>query len=210
MGTDFEALATLSPSGIAMTTKAFLAATAALLTACTSTPGDRGAAAPASPAATLATFQGPIQMPSVHGLIGRREALGLTSQQVNALDSIGIALTAANRPVEARLEEQGSRSRTSNWWAAVAPIYAELSANNKRAMEGVRSTLSAEQRTQVCRIQSGIAKGEEDEWRRRRALNSRRGAPNSRRQRMAIAADSALRASARTWAWCTPDGGVRS
>lgn len=118
--------------------------------------GDRG-----GPFAADSAFRR-ADAPPVLGIIGYRERLGLTSQQVVALDSINDALRMQVQPLRDRLvflrDSFGGRNGAMNgaerraFWTASQPMVEEMRTHNQRAAAAVHETLTPAQRTTVCEI----------------------------------------------------------
>ncbi len=161
------------------------------------------------------------QMPSILALIGERERLKLTSQQVTALDSIAEAARAQNRPLTDTLRSltnSGSggpirQPRGEFQTRRFIPILHRMGENNDRALEGVRTVLTAEQRTAVCTM---VAEQREQRGDRRRGGLSGGGRGQRRGMRgegFPVYGDSIEGRSGRKtggWPWCTPPRAVRT
>lgn len=115
-----------------------------------------------------------VPTPPVYALIGERQELSLTSAQVTALDSIGVALAASNSPALTQiqaLQPSGGFRRTSAADVEKArPLIDSIRENNRRAQEAVRVLLTEQQRTDVCRMYAP------DRAERRRRENAQRQA----------------------------------
>jgi hypothetical protein len=106
---------------------------------------------------TMAAYRG-AQMPSVYALLGRREQLKLTSQQVTAIDSIAEALSDTNRVLTTQLRQvSGSRPggpvrrpRSEEQEDRFVPVLERIGENNRRAQEAIGRVLTAEQRDTLC------------------------------------------------------------
>ncbi|MBW3569544.1 MAG: hypothetical protein KY467_00420 [Gemmatimonadetes bacterium] len=139
--------------------------------------------------------------PSVYGLIGERQRLGLTGEQVTRLDSIAIVLAAANDSLRRSVREawDGDRPRRgAERWDRTRPALVQIARNNRAAGVLVQNTLTEEQRRIACEIQ--------EEVRARRPEPVRLAPRGSRRiggRRSNPAADSAaMRPPADGWPWC--------
>jgi hypothetical protein len=86
----------------------------------------------------------------VYALIGLRQDLGLTSEQVVALDSIGLQLQQRNTPIARRLPAPGARPERGQQVDTVA--LRQLRENRRAAAVEVQQVLSEEQQTRVCEI----------------------------------------------------------
>jgi hypothetical protein len=100
-------------------------------------------------------------VPPIYSLLGQREALALSSDQIAALDSIGMWLESANRPLIDEVFDRGVRrdpdpilregdpprlSREGR------PMLVDLAENNEAAEAGVGAVLTADQRGSVCAL----------------------------------------------------------
>lgn len=114
--------------------------------------------APPPPAPTAAGA--PIAFPSIFALLGDRQRLELTSEQVTALDSINSWLTAANREFleTATPEMRGEPERDARGRelppSRISPQDSEalggMADNIIRAAEGVERLLTPDQRSRIC------------------------------------------------------------
>lgn len=164
------------------------------LAACTS------ASAPAGPPPSLVTPL-MLQPPPVYALLGYRERLQLSSEQINGLDSIAVNLKEENDELIDELEERSSLTRNQS--ALIVdeegrPILEQIRDNNREAAEAVGRLLTSEQQTTACDI-----------FRMDRRERGRRERPRIRGADQA-AADSIWRSlEARTWPWCASAGNDR-
>ncbi|MDP9349866.1 MAG: hypothetical protein M3P24_12120, partial [Gemmatimonadota bacterium] len=104
--------------------------------------------------------------PRVYSLIGERAALGLTSQQVTVLDSLGTAHQQQNAPLLARVRElrgeESGRPRTDpETNAQVRPLLVQIRDNNQAAYDRVRAILTDEQERRVCDLTADARREEE-------------------------------------------------
>jgi Spy/CpxP family protein refolding chaperone len=147
-----------------------------------------------APAAGPEAFVQPTHLP-IYALLGFRQELNLTSQQVEALDSIAQQLQERNRGPAQRLPAPGAYDpRVEIDTAAVR----EIRTNRQVAAEAVRDVLSPEQQQRVCEIYA----------RRQTQLRDGRGAPPAARQQprragQGRAAQQPVRVGP-TWPWCSP------
>jgi hypothetical protein len=137
-----------------------------------------------------------LQPPPIYSLFGYRESLGLTSEQVESLDSIARAVKERNDPVvdslRAIADSRSGRSRGIILINDVTrPMLERVGANNREAAEEVQEILTETQEREVCELV--------DERVRERERNDR-----SDRQRQEVARrDSALfMPLLGTWPWC--------
>jgi hypothetical protein len=158
-----------------------------VVAACGSAPP---AAAPLPDGAPVAER---VQPPPVHALLGFREELNLTSEQIAALDSIGQAVFAAGDTIRAEMLERHAQQRgrrDTRTTPAFIESLAALSEHSRQAQEAVQELLTDEQEARVCQLFEG---------------DHRRAAPAPRaRQNRNGRAVPVPRASARVWSWCTP------
>lgn len=143
-----------------------------------------------------------LQPPPIYSLFGYREALGLTSEQVESLDSIARAVKERNDPVVDSLRAiANARTGRSRGIIPVddvtRPILERVGENNRAAAEQVRGVLTDAQERQVCELV--------DQRMRERERTERR-----ERQRQEVARrDSALFSPLLgVWPWCAPAAGA--
>jgi hypothetical protein len=160
-----------------------------LLAACGAPPPP--AEAPEPGTLTVITPQ-----PQVRSLIGFRDRLSLTSEQVSALDSIATWMEEANRP-----HREVVRARTGQRPAglpddALRAAAEAISANHQSADRAVAALLSEEQRAAACGI--GRAAGAQ-------AATAPAG------QRPAAGRTDPRAPVVRTgWSWCAPEQPARA
>jgi hypothetical protein len=107
----------------------------------------------------MEAVRGAGQTPPVYGLLGQREKLGLSSQQVVAIDSIGEDLRARNdsllRGLRALRDSLGgdrmSGRDREQLYTRGQPLYSGVRDNNLRATRGIYDVLTPEQRVAACR-----------------------------------------------------------
>jgi hypothetical protein len=141
-------------------TRAALACAAVFLLAGCGGP----AATPANVTPEAGVDPAALVAPPVYSLLGFRDRLSLTSEQVARLDSIGGWLDVANRRAQAELRTASSdRDRgqpRGGMFGRQAPqrtpeelaVLDSLATNNRSAVESVRETLTEEQRERVCEL----------------------------------------------------------
>jgi len=163
---------------------------------------------PAQPAVTPepspgAVAIGTLEVPPVHALIGHRAELSLSSEQVNALDSIGQHVHAENQTRMRRLAEHRGELRTGREArpGEVVPatdtaraILESIQAVNREAKDGVRELLTAEQRTRTCVLFRDRDRG------RARSADAARRAPT----RGAVERRSPM-VGEPIWPWCAEE-----
>jgi len=152
--------------------------------------------------------------PRVYALIGERDELGLTSQQVNSLDSLGVELTEQNNRIVAQVRrltgEDTRRGVSAETAEQVRPLLVQVRDNNQRAQERVRNVLTAEQQRRVCTLFDGTRTRQQEVDRRRREdarERSTRGMGGTRRRGMM--GDTVAIAPTRAWSWCGPQPAAR-
>lgn len=158
------------------------------------------AAGPAQPPVPLVpeNWVGP---PRVYSLFGERERLGLTSEQVAVLDSVGQALQEENAPIAARVNElrgdASGRIRTDpQTTAQVRPLLEQLRDNNRRAHERVQAVLTDEQERKVCET---FGRSRRERGREGGGMDPGRRRPGGMRP------DSTMMSGRATgWLWCAP------
>ncbi|MGI9181708.1 MAG: hypothetical protein ACR2H9_14545 [Longimicrobiaceae bacterium] len=136
----------------------------------------------------------PLQSPPVFALIGARERLELTAEQISVLDSIGRWNSSANDAVvrDARVREMRPGDPTMD---SVARIIRQ---NNLQAGRGVETLLSDEQRREVCELFR--PEGRRDGRAAPRGAQDRpRAGAQGRAGRQGMMDDRSLS----VWPWCT-------
>lgn len=140
--------------------------------------------------------------PSIYGLIGERQRLGLTGAQVTTLDSIAIVLSAANDSLRRAVREEWRDVQPrpgSERWNRTQPALAQIGQNNRAAGTLVQNLLNEDQRRIACEIQ--------EEQRARNPQPTRLAPPGSRRiggRSRQPDADSVVLRRASGWPWCPP------
>ncbi len=157
-----------------------------MLAACGSPP-------PAPPTAAEPAVA-PLDPPPVFALIGARERLQLTSEQISALDSIGRWNSSANEGVirDSRVREMRPGD------PAVDSVARIVRQNNLQAGRGVETLLSDEQRRQVCEM-FRPERGRDGRAAPRGAQDRPRAGAQGRAGRQGMMDDRSLS----VWPWCT-------
>lgn len=108
--------------------------------------------------------------PPIYSLLGYRQELDLTSEQVAALDSIAQAVQAENRELveELRKASEGNRSGLMVVRPNGEPILQEIQANHRQAGEAIEKLLDEEQKASVCELFERPDQGRRGEGGRRR------------------------------------------
>lgn len=140
-----------------------------------------------------------LEPPPVYSLLGYRDRINLTSEQITRLDSIAIALREENAPLVAELRENARlQSRSGGGLqvqAAQRPLLDQIRENSTEAIEAVGELLTEDQEEEICKIY-------EDE-RVDRTDRQRRSERRSRRRRArGMPADSLVFRGFRGWPWC--------
>lgn len=183
-----------------MMRRVLLSAAVTLAAAACGSPPPPAAAPGADDAATLTS----IEPPPVHALIGHRQTLGLSSEQITALDSIGQQLHTSNQAhmrLVSELRERfrgriGRDPRTGEPLPGTEEGHAameEVRRNNRAAAEGVRALLTPEQQARTCDLFRDT---------------DRRGSARQDRQPAPRGAAAQRLARERIWPWCGEDAGA--
>jgi hypothetical protein len=152
-----------------------------------------------TPAGPPPSFVSPLmlQPPPIYALLGYRDRLELTSDQIVQLDSIATGLKTENSLLIDELEEKSSVRRNQPGLVVGEegkPVLESIRDNNRGAAEAVGRALTSTQQEATC----DLFRLDRDDRDRRRG--SRR--PTMRGVDEA-AADSVWRSlEARTWPWC--------
>lgn len=169
-----------------------------LLTACAPRP----VAEPGANAANERTMVLPLALepPPVYALIGYRDRLELTSEQVTALDSTAQAVRDENAPLIDELEEKAFTSTRAPGILQVnppeRPLLEKIRGNNRAALERVAAVLNPEQKTEVCELYEEDRSDRRD--RERRTDARRRGTGPGR----GALTDSTMIRGFSVWPWC--------
>lgn len=139
-----------------------------------------------------------LEPPPIYSLLGYRDRIELTSEQVESLDSIAQAVKRSTDPIidslRAVADARGGRSRgIIPITDETRPLLEEVRNRNFAAAEAVRQVLTEEQQDRVCRIVD-----------QRRQEETRRSADRSRQPQEIAPRDSALFMPLRGWPWCGP------
>jgi hypothetical protein len=146
-----------------------------------------------------------LEPPPVYSLLGFRERLGLTSEQVTSLDSIAIAVREANAPLISDIERRAIVNARAPGVLQVNPaergLVDEVRENNRAALERVADVLTPDQQTLVCDLNQ-----------RDRDRGQFRGGPppqgqgeDAFRRGAVMRQDTSLVVRAFTlWPWCLP------
>lgn len=142
--------------------------------------------------------------PSIYGLIGERERLSLASAQVNALDSISVAWSAADQALRRELRETwgGDRPRGAYALQRARPTLERIAANNHGAAQGVEAVLNEDQRRIACELQAE-QRAERGEPAPRVSADAPRGPGGGAPRARARQADVMMMSPGpRGWPWC--------
>jgi len=185
-----------------MTKRFLILATLAAAVSCTARPP---AAEPGAPPANMRMTVVPLALepPPVYALIGYRDRLELSSQQVTTLDSLATAARDANSILVDSLEEKAITNSRQPGVLQVnpseRPILERIRTNNRAVMDQVAALLTPEQETGVCELY------EEDvrEANRRRPNQRPSSDPWNTRAREQARQDSSLIVRGFSiWPWC--------
>lgn len=138
-----------------------------------------------------------LEPPPIYALLGYRQELSLTSEQIAALDAIAREVRDRNSPLVDSLRSVGDRS--GRGFIAVdersEPLLERVRENHRSAIEEVREVLTEEQEGATCRL-FGEAQS--------RRLQERGQARRTRSRGGIEMPDSAGRGfEGRVWTWCT-------
>jgi hypothetical protein len=167
-------------------------------------PAPQPAVAPGGAEGAGAISPAALEPPPVHALIGHRQTLGLNSEQVTALDSIGQHLHSENQPHMRRVSEMRERFRgragrdprggeSLPGWEEGRVAMEQIRQNNREAAEGVRQLLDEDQRARTCDL------FRDADRRRQRVGQPGAGASRQAPRRTGATAPAAQE---RIWPWC--------
>jgi hypothetical protein len=150
-----------------------------------------------------------LEPPPVYALIGYRERLELSSQQVTALDSIATTVRVANSPL---IDSLQAKAITNNRTPGVLqinpserPLLQQIRDNTRRAIDEVAGVLTSEQLEEVCELYEPEREEAEDEEEER--ANRRQSPEDAFRRGLPFREDSSLTVRGFTvWPWCQRGG----
>jgi hypothetical protein len=136
-----------------MTRRAFLFVLLAAA-GCSARPAANAGGSTANMRLTVAPLA--LEPPPVYALIGYRDKLKLTSQQVTTLDSIATGVRAENGVLIDSLQAKGITNNRAPGLLQVnpseRPLLEQIRANNKGVLDRVAAVLTPEQETEVCTL----------------------------------------------------------
>jgi hypothetical protein len=186
--------------------KAYAVVILAGLAACAGPAGSRPNDRPDPNQPTIVTpFM--LQPPPVYALLGFRDRLSLSSEQITSLDSIATAVHEENQPLIDELQQNAPQSRNRVGLLVAPesrPTLQKIRQNNRDAARAVGALLNPQQQTTAC----DLFNEERDERRSRvrDAMRERGMGETSQRQRQMqrrMEGDSTLQMEMRVWPWCT-------
>ena len=195
-----------------MTKRFVLVATLAItvVAACTARPRQTD---PNAPPANMRMTVVPLALepPPVYALIGYRDRLELTSQQVTTLDSLATSVREQNSILVDSLEQKAITSNRSPGVLQVnpseRPLLDQIRANNRQVIERVAELLTPDQESGVCELY-------EEDLRDMREQANRRNRNNqndmfSNRVRDTRSDSSLIVRGFSVWPWCQATNAAR-
>ena len=147
-----------------------------------------------------------LETPPVYALIGYRDRLELSSQQVTALDSLATAVREENSILVDSLEQRAITSNRSPGVLQVnpseRPLLDRIRTNNRAVLDKVAELLTPEQESGVCELYEEDLRDMRDEANRR---NRSRVDPNdawSNRVRDPRSDTTLIVRGFSVWPWC--------
>lgn len=168
-----------------------------LLIAGCGTPAQRPA--PANQATLITPLM--LEPPPIYALIGFRERLQLTSQQITALDSVATALNRENSQLVDELREKATPTRNQVGLVVgqtEQPLLQRVRDNNRRAAQSVGELLDPTQEQAACQLFND----EEDTRRSRRADSAQRRRRGPPPRSGGLRPDTTMMTSRGVWPWC--------
>jgi hypothetical protein len=152
-----------------------------------------------------------LEPPPVYALIGYRDRLELSSQQVTTLDSLATAVREANGILVDSLEEKAITSNRSPGVLQVnpseRPLLDQIRANNRGVIDRVAELLTPDQEEAVCELYEEDLRDLREEQVRRQRSNPNDMFSNRPRE---TRADSALFVRGfSVWPWCQATNAAR-
>ncbi|CAN5794683.1 hypothetical protein BH23GEM6_BH23GEM6_01990 [soil metagenome] len=148
-----------------------------------------------------------LEPPPVYSLLGYRQEIGLTSEQVTALDSIAEGVRRENAPLVQRLRERNPASAQQRGFILIdtvaRPVLEQVRQNNREAAAAVGEVLTTEQRASACRM---FEQQQRERMTRRGSQAEDARARQQQQGRGAIRVEPSDTAVVRgaVWGWCSP------
>jgi hypothetical protein len=173
-----------------------------VMAGCSARPAANAGGSTANMRLTVAPLA--LEPPPVYALIGYRDKLKLTSEQVTTLDSIATGVRAQNATLIDSLQAKGITNNRAPGLLQInpteRPLLEQIRTNNKDVLDRVAGVLSPEQETEVCtlyEVDQRDTRGPGGQ-RRQPALD-----PYGRTNPAALRADSSLVVRGfSVWPWC--------
>ena len=181
----------------------------AVVAACTARPQGEPGAELANFRMTVAPLA--LEPPPVYALIGYRDRLELSSQQVTTLDSLATAVREANGILVDSLEEKAITSNRSPGVLQVnpseRPLLDRIRGNNRGVIERVAELLTPDQEEAVCELYEEDLRDIREEQNRRQRTNPNDVWTNRARDNRP---DTALVVRGfSVWPWCQATNAAR-
>jgi hypothetical protein len=159
-----------------------------------------GAPPPPAASAPGAGLDLQLEPPPVHALIGHRQQLQLSSEQIDKLDAIGQDVHAENHPLLTQLNSMEPNSGNPVFQREVLTLASRIHVNNVQAVERVRNLLTDEQRERACGLFNGRGT-----VRGLRTVESSDVASRGMHRTSSIVGVGAQRSTGAVWSWCEED-----
>jgi len=148
-----------------------------------------------------------LEPPPVYSLLGYRQEIGLTSQQVTTLDSIAEGVRRENAPLVQQLRERNPASAQQRGFILIdtvaQPVLEQVRQNNREAAAAVGAVLTPQQRLAACRM---FEQQQRERTTRRGAQAQDARARQAQQGRGGIRVEPGDTAMVRggVWGWCSP------
>jgi hypothetical protein len=147
-----------------------------------------------------------LEPPPIYSILGFRDKIQLTSEQITSLDSIATQVHDQNVPLIRELREKASPTRNQIGMVIpdeLRPALDSVRANNRAAATAVGKVLTPPQQQSACQIFEEQAQEREND-------RNRGNGPRPRTSRLGSEADSILASARRSvWPFCRSNGAVR-
>jgi len=146
-----------------------------------------------------------LEPPPIYSILGFRDKIQLTSEQITSLDSIATRVHDQNVPLIRELREKASPTRNQVGMVIpdeLRPALDSVRANNRSAATAVGKVLTPPQQQSACQIFEEQAQERDNDRRRGNG-------PRPRTSRLGSEADSILASARRSvWPFCRSNGAV--
>jgi hypothetical protein len=144
--------------------------------------------------------------PPVHALIGHRERLQLSSEQIDELDTVGQEVHADNHPLLTQLNSMEPNGGNPLFQREVLTLASRIHVNNVQAVERVRGILTEDQRERAC----GLFNGSRGTVRGLRSVETPDVLSRGLHRNSSIVGVGSHRSTGSVWSWCEDEATLRT